>query len=73
MYLYNMGWRNIHVKDEVHRKLKELAEKKGCSICDIIQMALEAYEREHGKIKQETGGAGEKIIITVRGKKYILE
>jgi len=35
--------KQIKVSDELHERLKELAEKKGCSIADVVEEALNVY------------------------------
>jgi Ribbon-helix-helix protein, copG family. len=55
--------KQIKVSDDVHEKLKEIAEKQGCSINDVIKMLLNLY----------LGGSGERTIDRILTKEFIAD
>jgi predicted HicB family RNase H-like nuclease len=42
----------IHISEKVHKELKIFAAKKGMSISDIANLAIETYINEYGSKKE---------------------
>jgi Ribbon-helix-helix protein, copG family. len=55
--------KQIKVSEDVHEKLKEIAEKQGCSINDVIKMLLNLY----------LGGSGERTIDKILTKEFVAD
>jgi Ribbon-helix-helix protein, copG family. len=55
--------KQIKVSEDVHEKLKEIAERQGCSINDVIKMMLNIY----------LGGTSERAIDKIVSKEFVAD
>jgi len=55
--------KQIKVSDEVHERLKEIAEKRGVSISDLIEEMLNLY----------LGGSSERAVVEIKRKEIVVD
>ena len=55
MYIHRMVRTQLYLDDDVHRRLRELAQKQGRTISDLVREAVaRAYGTEHEEVRTTT-------------------